>query len=159
MTSKKEKAKVKHMSSEEKKNWEELYNYVRKTILEYDENQSLSKQMVLRLKGLSTSKFFENRLHEDKSNYSFNVVLNTFKFWPPEIEKSVQRITFKDENNKFNYILKIVESKLNDVYIKMKNTERSKEKIKQLNLNAVNNQGADYNRKTKDVSDKFSEFW
>ena len=42
----------KHMSKQEKADWDELYEYVRTEVMGYDQNQSLSSEMVLRLKGL-----------------------------------------------------------------------------------------------------------
>ena len=38
----------KKMSKEESQDWENLYNYVKSNIMGYDENQALSKNMVLR---------------------------------------------------------------------------------------------------------------
>lgn len=55
----------KKMSEKELQDWNELYQYV-KSILGYDENQALSKNMVLRLKGLTTGKFIENKNIQDE---------------------------------------------------------------------------------------------
>ena len=49
----------KKMTEKEKQDWESLYYHV-KNVMGYDENQSLSSTMVLRLKGLLTNKFIEN---------------------------------------------------------------------------------------------------
>ena len=107
----------KHMSQEDKDNWKELYEYVKKNVLGYDDNQALSKTMVLRLKGLLNNKFISNNNIEDTSNYSYKIVLNTFKFCIFDIQKGLRSNSFKDESHKFNYVLKIVESNLNTVYI------------------------------------------
>ena len=116
-----------HMSQEDNKYWNELYEYVRRNVMHYDENQSLSKTMVLRLRGLLTNKFIANNNINSTANYSYQTVLNTFKFCIPEIQKGLASNSFKDENHKFNYVLKIVESNLNTVYVKMKNAEKTKE--------------------------------
>ena len=100
----------KHLSQEDKLYWIELYEYVRKNVMGYDENQSLSKNMVLRLKGLPNNKFMANNNIDDTANYSFQTILNTFKFCMPDIQKVLRNSFFKYENHKFNYILKIVES-------------------------------------------------
>ena len=76
----KAKKNVKHMSEQEKLDWDELYQYVRTNIMGYDQNQALSNSMALRLKGLLTNKFMENNNVENTANYSYNVILNTFKF-------------------------------------------------------------------------------
>ena len=54
------KANSKRMSTKDKADWDKLYEYVRHNVMGYDENQSLSKNMVLRLKGLLTNKFMAN---------------------------------------------------------------------------------------------------
>ena len=48
------------MTENEKKAWDDLYEYVKYNILKYDDNQALSSYMVLRLKGLLSGKFIEN---------------------------------------------------------------------------------------------------
>ena len=103
------------MTEKEKQDWESLYYYVKNNIMGYDENQALSNTMVLRIKGLLTNKFIENRNIESTANYSYEVILNTFKFCSPEISKALQTNRFVDEQHKFNYILKIVEKNINTV--------------------------------------------
>ena len=101
----------KKMSKEESQDWEELYMYV-KNLMGYDENQSLSKHMVLRLKGLLTGKFIENKNIKDNSNYSYKTILNTFKFCSFDIKNAFRSKSFKDESHKFNYALVIVEKNI-----------------------------------------------
>ena len=153
----------KHMSKEEIECWNELYQYVKINVLRYDENQSLSNSMVLRLKGLLTNKFIANNNIEDAANYSHKVVLNTFKFCMPKIEQALKIKTFSDENHKFNYILKIVENNLNNVYMKMKNAEKAEEKIETMEMNVLTHEGAEYKAKTKtektNMKDKFADMW
>ena len=97
-----------HLSKQEIEDWNALYQYVRKNVMGYDENQALSRNMILRLKGLLNNKFMANNHIADTSNYSFQVVLNTFKFCMPEIQKGLRNNSFRDENHKFNYI-KLIE--------------------------------------------------
>ena len=51
------KATKKHMTQQDNIEWDALYQYVRHNVLGYDDNQSLSRSMVLRLKGLLNNKF------------------------------------------------------------------------------------------------------
>ena len=95
----------------------------------YDENQSLSRTMVLRLKGLLSNKFIANNNIEDTANYSYETVLNTLKFCMPDIQRGLRSNSFTDENHKFNYAIKIVESNLNTVYVRMKNAEKAREEV------------------------------
>lgn len=141
------------MTEKEKQDWENLYYYV-KGLLGYDENQALSNTMVLRLKGLLTNKFIENNNISSTANYSYETILNTFKFCSPDIYKALRSNSFKDEMHRFNYILKIVEKNINTVYMKMKNVQKTKEEAKNTTIDTVNHTGAEYQRKTKEVSNK-----
>ncbi len=149
---------MRRMSKEEQGYWDEIYEYVRKNIMGYDNNQSLSRTMVLRLKGLLTNKFIANNNIEDSANYSYLTVLNTFKFCAPEIQKRLRSNTFEDEGHKFNYVIKIVESNLNTVYLRMKNAEKAKEKIETMNTDIFSNNGSEYKAKGK-INDKFADLW
>lgn len=147
----------KKMTEEEKKSWENLYYYV-KNLLGYDENQALSSTMVLRLKGLLTNKFIENNNIESTANYSYETILNTFKFCSPDIQKALRTNIFKDENHRFNYILKIVEKNINTVYMKMKNVQKAKEEAMNSTVDAPTHIGAEFKPKEK-KTDKFSNLW
>ena len=148
------------MTQQEIKEFDELYEYVHTKIMGYDKNQSLSNMMVLRLKGLSTNKFIENKNIRSSAHYSYSVILNTFKYCSNNIQKNVFGKHFIDENHKFNYILKIVESNLNTVYVKMKNAEQSKEKSEILDFGVMTHTGASYQRKTKDtINHRLDDLW
>ena len=107
----------KKMTEQDKIDWDELYTYVRSNIMGYDNNQALSSGMVLRLKGLLVNKFMENNNIKDSANYSYKTILNTFKFCSQDIQKALRSNTFKDEMHRFNYVLKIVEKNINNVYM------------------------------------------
>lgn len=149
----------KKMTEKEKQDWEALYFYM-KNLLGYDENQALSSTMVLRLKGLLTNKFIENKNIENSANYSYEVILNTFKFCSSDIYKALRTNNFKDEMHRFNYILKIVEKNINTVYLRMKNVEKTKEEAKNTTIDTVNHTGAEYQRKTKETNSKLlNDLW
>ena len=149
----------KKMSEKDKQDWGSLYYYV-KSLLGYDENQALSSTMVLRLKGLLTNKFIENNNIEATANYSYDVILATFKYCSPDIQRALRTNNFKDEMHRFNYILKIVEKNINTVYMKMKNVQRAKEEAKNTTVEVVNHTGADYQRKTKETNNKLlNDLW
>lgn len=147
----------KKMSEEEKQSWKALYYYV-KNLLGYDENQALSTQMVLRLKGLLTNKFIENKKIQDSANYSYEVILNTFKYCKPQIDKALRTNNFKNEWHKFLYVTKIVENNINDVYLRMKNAEKAKEEAKNMVVEAPTHIGAEFKPK-ENKKDRFSNLW
>lgn len=124
-TSSNNKKKVKReMTLKEIQELDALYQYIKINIMGYDENQALDKKMVLRLKGIRQGLIMANNDMEDKANYTFSLILNTFKYCSPQISYALKNKTFKSEMNKFNYVLAIVESRLNEVYKKMKAAER-----------------------------------
>lgn len=146
------------MTEKEKRDWDALYTYVKKNIMGYDDNQALSNTMVLRLKGLLTNKFMENNNIESTANYSYETILNTFKFCSLDIQKALRVNSFKDEMHKFNYVLKIVEKNINNVYVRMKNVERAKEEAKNTLVNTPIHTGAEFKPKEK-KKDKFTDLW
>lgn len=148
----------KKMTKEEKMAWDELYTYVRKNIMGYDDNQALSNAMVLRLKGLLTNKFMENNNIQSTANYSYETILNTFKYSSIDIKKAIRTNNFKDESHKFNYILKIVEKNINTVYVRMKNAEKAKEEAKAMTIEAPTHTGAEFKPREK-KKDKFTDLW
>lgn len=147
----------KKMSKEELQDWENLYIYV-KNLMNYDENQTLSRDMVLRLKGLLTGKFIENNNIKSNSNYSYKVILATFKFCYMDINRALRTNSFVDEMHKFNLVLKIVERNINTVYVKMKNVEKAREEAKNATLESSMHIGAEFKPREKN-KDKFTDLW
>lgn len=139
------KQQSKKMSEQEKQQWDELYQYVKKEVFNYDDNQALSRTAVLRLKGLRTSRFMENKNVESMSNYSYEVILNTFKACSISIQKALNSKEFQDDSHKLNYILKIVEPKINSVYKRMKDNELTKQKQEELIDYAMKTHHPNYN--------------
>lgn len=148
------------MSKEEREDWIELYEYVKKNIMQYDFSQKLSKKMILRLRGLQKGKFLDNKNIKDESNYSFKIILLTYKYCYYDINNILKTKVFDSEEHKFNYIASIVENKLNDVYVRMNNQRRKEDELKKANLEDVTNNSASYTRKTDDTNNKqLEEFW
>ena len=107
---------------------------------------------------LLTNKFIENNHIKDTANYSYETILNTFKYCQPQIEKALRTNQFKDEMHKFNYILKIVEKNINTVYVGMKNAEKAKEEAKNTTIEAFAHTGVEFKPKEK-KKDKFTDLW
>lgn len=148
------------MTKQEKIDWDNLYEYVRKNVMHYDNNQSLSKKMVLRLKGMLNGKFYANNNTKDMADYSYQTVLNTYKFCSLSINRALTSKTFDSEEHKFNYVAAIVESKLNDVYIRMQNVVKTEEKTKTMDMSTVTNEGAEYKKKTTENTNKrLDDLW
>ncbi len=156
-----EKENYRHeMSKKEIEDWDELYKYVKFKVLGYDENQNLSKNAVLRLKGMLNGKLIERKSIKNKANYSYEVVLNAFKYSMPDIRRALNNVSFVDENHKFNYIMRIVESNLNTVYMRMKRAEKVKKEVIKEASTVDNHKAVEYKPVKKTVKkDKFSDLW
>lgn len=148
----------KKMTEKEKQDWESLYMYVKSNIMGYDENQALSSTMVLRLKGLLTNKFIENNNIQSNANYSYDTILNAFKYSSLDVQRALRTNNFKDEMHKFNYVLKIVEKNINTVYVKMKNAKRAKEEAKNTAVEVQNHTRAEF-KPRENKKDKFTDLW
>ena len=96
----------------------------------------------------------ENGNIESTANYSYETILNTFKFCSQEIHKALKTKSWTSEQHKFNYILKIVEGNINNVYMRMKNVEKAKEEAKNTTVDTANHTGAEYQKKTKEMTNK-----
>ena len=149
----------KKMSDKEKRDWENLYDYVRFNVMGYDENQSLSSAMVLRLKGLLTNKFMENKNVASTANYSYDVILNAFKYSSLDIQRALRNGNFKDEMHRFNLVLKIVERNINTVYMKMKNLEKAKEEVESTDMSYTTEYVNTFKSKDKKTNSRLDELW
>lgn len=113
------------LNEQEKAEWIELYEYVRGNIMGYDEKMSLPSWIVLKLRGLRHGKQYDNNKTRDYAKYPFSTILYTFKACSPEINSVLNNKHFNNEQHKFNYIMKIVEGKLNDVALRLKSAQRA----------------------------------
>lgn len=148
----------KRMTKEEREAWDSLYEYVRTKVMRYDSNQALPSQMVLRLKGMLNGKFMANGSTKDMANYSYDVVLNTFKYSMPDIQRALNNKSFNSEWHKFLYIMKIVEGNLNDVYIRMNRNRKIEEEIKNDTCDIYKHIGVEFKPKKKKPN-KFIDLW
>ena len=147
------------MTEQEKKEWDELYEYVRSEIMNMSSNQSLSRFMVVRLKGLLSGKFVENYNIENVAKYSLRTVINTFKYCSLDIKKAVTKKHFDTDEYKFNYIMTIVEKNIRTVDERMKFAKKKDDEFQSSIVESIVHDGASYQRKTKDVSSKFDDLW
>ncbi len=157
---KKEKKQYTRMTKEEKKQWDELYEYVKREIMGYDENQSLPRDVVLRLKGLTQGKAMGNNNIKNMANYSYDLILLTFKLNKSNIATGTYGKSFSDERARFRYISAIIENNINDVYLRIKKAKESTEKTESMNIDNITHEGAEYINKTENkVTKRMEELW
>lgn len=135
------------------KGFDELYNYVKTNILSYDHNQALPSSFVLRLKGLSEGKYMANKKVKNKANYSYEVILNTFKACKRKIDYAIKNKDFSNETQKFNYIMAIINNNINDIYLRMDSAKKQSDYINKIEIDDSYDE-SNYKRKTKDKKNK-----
>ena len=156
------------MTDEEKKDWHALDDYVRYNVMGFVD-EGLTTNMVLRLKGLRYGQIMANNSHDKRSDYSFKTILLTFKACAPQIQRAIATKAFKNNMQKFNYIMKIVENKIPDVSQRIRRVEQEREKSKQIDHDISTNSNLDaiYAKKNqvtksmhnKEKKNKFSDLW
>ncbi len=139
------------MTKQEQKEWDELYQYIKKDILKYDDKMILPRWFVLRLKGLKDGKFCANKKTKSLGEYSFYIILLTFKINKFNIINSINNNKFKDEKHKINYIMAIIENNINDTCQRLNKLKKAKQKCEDIDV-FINNNKANYNKKTKNVT-------
>lgn len=151
---------MKKMTDQEKKEFNELYDYIKTDILEY-KDKVLPKQLILRIKGLSEGKFMANTKVKPLGYYSYNTILLTFKFCKFDIINGlrVNRDNFKNELHKINYIMVIIERNINDIVDRL--SRMNKSKIKGREVKVIENENkAQYKPKTKEIKNtRLNDLW
>lgn len=148
------------MTETEKKEWDELYEYVKKQILFYDDNQNLSSYICTKLKGIRTGKFIENRNIKDQAEYPYKIILYTFQICRPKILAALSGKTFESEKHKINYICAIIKDNINDVYEMVRRKEKHDQKVANMDIGILTHKAAHYRTKTKELkNDKLKNLW
>lgn len=148
------------MTFEDKQEWDELYEYVKKNIFNLDESQALPNEIRQRLLGLSRGKYMANNQSANNAKYSNKTVLNTFKFCCTDIQRALRNNNFKNEQHKFNYIAKIIENNINDVYKRMKDVEKSKKEIENTDISHTVEYINTFKKKeNKKTNNRLNELW
>ena len=141
--------------------WIDLYEYVKKEIMEYTPDIKLPKYIILRLKGLASRQFLANKKQTPMCSYEFKTILYTFKLCRPNILVGFRtnNTKFTDEKHKFNYAMVIIEGNINDMVIRLRNAENAKTKAENIDMENIYHEGAEYQPKTKKLSYTLEDLW
>lgn len=141
--------------------WNNLCDYVHKEILEYDDNMKFPSYLALKLHGISRGEFVANNNQKPQANYDYYTMLCTFKICKKRILNylHLNDTKIKDERHKINIIAKIIESEINDVYLRLQRAEKAKDKANNVDYKNHSTSGADYVKKTKEVNDKMKKLF
>ena len=156
----------KQLTPEEQKNHQdflELCAYIETEILGYEKNQKLQRNAVFRLRGLAKGQVIANNNCEQHGEYPYEVILLAFKANKIKILNSIKGKDFSSEAQKVGYISAIIRDQLNDVYTRYINSKKSQEKIKTINTDIVEYQGAEYksnvDKNKSKKEDKYKDLW
>lgn len=147
----------------------ELYIYIQEDLLDYNKNQKLPKLLVTRLQDLRNGTIMQKgigRICKSKEGYPYNIILDTFLSNSESIRWAFTNKDFKSEKNKINYMMAIIDSNINDTYIKFKTNIKISdtkkrdniiEEEKLINENVSSNQQHIETNKNKGISRFLSE--
>jgi len=143
------------LTKEEKKEWEDLYEYVKIEVLGYND-KILPRNFILRLKGLASGKFMANKKIKANASYSYKEILLTFKLSNAKIQDYLSRNngSFSDESHKFNGIMVIVESEINNTVDIINRKKQAVEKVDVLDSSHHTKETAEYKVKGKVTNNK-----
>ena len=123
-------------------------------------DQHLHTKACLRLQGLRKGQNIANNKHDKYGNYSVECVLNTFKANKLIIQNAIKGKDFADEYKKMAYICAIIEVRINEMYLRMKNAELCKQKQESIDTKAQDNDTAEYKRQTDESTNSvFEDIW
>lgn len=136
--------------------WIELCEYIKKEILNYDEDMKFPRDLALRIRGLQYGQYVANNNIDKAAKYDVYTLLCTFKLCRSRIVNYLEtnESKIKDEKHKINIIMKIVEQEVNDVHIRLKQAKQSQQKIERASFDTQQNTSAQYTKKTKDKNNK-----
>lgn len=142
------------------KDWLELCEWLEINIFNYDvPNQRLQTNACLVLKGLQKGKDVANNSTEDNGFYPFNIILMTFKANKTQIQNAIRNKNFDSERQKMTYICTIVRDKINDMYSRYLNAQKTKEKVESVDTSAMTNEGAGYQTTKRKTNKRLEELW
>ena len=103
----------------------EIYEYI-KELIDYSSDQILPNGLVTRLQDMRNGTIMQKgvgRIIKSKDGYPYEVIYDTFLSNADTIRWAMTNKTFKNEGNKINYLMAIIDSHINDTYIRFKNKE------------------------------------
>lgn len=148
------------MTKEEKKELNDLLNYVKINILGYGEDKKLPP--------LLKKKINELALNNNKEFiYTYKMILYSFMINKSKIDYAFSTKTFENERHKINYMMVIVSNSMNYIKAKVDSLQRENDKNKMsldiaqyLNDNNVLLGSGRYVRKSEELnSKKVEELW
>ena len=142
-------------NTNEKDEWKQLCDYIKRDILNYDDSMFLPEYLLKRLRGMAVGKFMAT----DKSTqkYSYSAILFAFVLSKAVILNTIKTKHFSSEEDKFSYMLAIVSRELNEVQMRLNAEAIAKQKT--INLDNQSNKGAIYKPKSVEADKSLADLW
>ena len=147
--------------------WLDLCAWLEKEIFLYDSKTHLKKQASLVLKGLRHGQSIANNACETYGDYPFKVIKMAFIAHKNEILNAIRGKNFNgSEATKMRYVCAIIRDKIDDVYLRYMDAQKSQNKVETMNTDVLEYYGAEYTVKTEiqtatpsKLDKKFEELW
>lgn len=102
----------------------ELIWWIEDDIFKFKDNEGFNrkdgKYLSLRIQGLITGQFTKNNSREkDRNEYTIEEIVNTFKFVSFDVKRAFETKNFVDVNHQINYMMKAVESNIEEMKRRM----------------------------------------
>lgn len=136
----------------EEMDWRKCYDKFRE-LLGYDTSVSLSNHAVMRIKGLRVGKYKPNGTNTTslKGGYEYDVIHKTILFCSANIRHAIANMTFKDENHKVDYCMKIITNNIDFINSKNETKKRVEKIMVETREDVTPVRQAEYQRKGKIV--------
>lgn len=158
MAEKKQKEKL----PKKNKDWLELCEWLEINIFNYNvPHQRLQTDACLVLMGLQRGKDVANNNTEDNGFYPFNVILMTFKANKTKIQNAIRNKEFDSERQKMTYICVIVRDKINDMYSRYLNAQKTQKKVESVDTSIMTHDSAEYqsNNTERKINKRLEGLW
>lgn len=138
-----------------------LCEWLEINIFNYDvtKGQRLQTDACLVLIGLKNGKAVANKNTENIGDYPYNVILMTFKANKIQILNAIKGKNFQSERTKMTYICKIVQDKLNDMYTRYLNAQKTQEKVETVDTSVMEYEGAEYKSTEFKTNKRLEDLW
>ena len=152
--------KIPLQTEQENLDWISMCEYVKKEILGYPEEMKFPKELALKLKGLSEGKFIATKKIDTGVKYSYRCLYFTAIDSRQKILDYFRNnsVKIKDESHRINLVMLFMEKNINNIYLRMQSAKTIESKIENVEVR-VDNVGASYTKKSKEVSDKLKDLF
>ena len=146
--------------------WLDLCAWVEREIFQYDSVTHLKKDACISLMGLRHGKAVANNYTQNYGDYPYKVIKMTFMANKNIILDAIRNKNFNgSESTKMRYVCAIIRDRIDDVYMRYMNAQKSQNKTETVSTETFEYQGAEYNNKSEQnkkqskLDDKFKELW